>query len=54
MTVSVVLLHSLQVEWLERMTSNPVFSLAWYDPLGDALIAWHGGKESSTGSFQER
>ena len=36
------------------ITTNPVASLAWVRSPGDALlVVWSGGKESSTGFFQE-
>ena len=47
LTTSVIL-------WLKSLTSDPVTSLAWVRSTGDALVFWRGGKESSTGSFQER
>ena len=42
------------VEWLEKMTSDSVTSLAWARSPRDALVVWRGGKESYTGSSRKK
>ena len=42
------------VQWLQLMTSNPVTSLAWFWCLGNSLLVWRRGNESSTGCSWER